>query len=174
MNTIEISQQSPRSLKELNNKISFSKGISKWLNFTVIISLLGIMAFVSSFFPPIEAGLIFFKIVVFITTSIISFFIYKTYKKNVKKRKLAFKNGKVIKAKVIRQGRTMSLYKSAFDYSVDIMVIIDNKKMVETIVSSNRNLYNYLPTNKEFDVLYDFSSEGLLVAELWGYQLKVI
>lgn len=174
MNSFEITKETPRNIELAKSKFTFSKGISNWLVFGIFILVLGLGIALSIFMPPHEKGLIFFKIIFFIHIIIIFWLILKTYKKNLWKRKQAFIKGDVLKATVFSHGRSMNPFRSRFNYTVTISLPVDNDKYEkEKIVSSDESIWTKLPLKMELTVLYDKSSRGILVAELWGYSFKV-
>jgi len=174
MNSFEITKETPRNIELAKSKFTFSKGISGWLIFGILIMVLGLGTFLSVFLPPHDKGLIFFKVIFFIHISILFWLIVKSYKKNISKRKQAFIKGDVLKATVFSHGRSMNPFRSRFNYTVTINLPLDNDKSVkEKIVSSDESIWTKFPLKMELTVLYDKSSRGILVAELWDYSFKV-
>lgn len=175
MNSLEISKETPRDIEHSKRKLAFSKGIGGWLVFGILILVLGLATALSTFLPPHEKGLMFFKITFFIISILIFWLIFKAYKKNLSKRKQSFMKGEVATAIVLSHGRTMNPFRSNFNYTITISLPIDNDKYIkEKIVSSDESIWNLFPVKKEITVLYDKNSGGILVAELWGYSFNVV
>lgn len=154
-----ISNQTPRNEDELRN-IPFKKGLKVYFFFAAFLMLGVVMLIVSCFFPPFEKGLIFFKL----TLGVLFFFIfslvlYMPASKRLKRRKLAFKYGKIITGTVVKHKRRFVVWSSTRDY-VAIIAIETQKgdKKTLNIQNTNAELFQILPIGSKINVLHDDAS----------------
>jgi hypothetical protein len=171
---IVIPEEPPRNPLDFKEKIDLKKGLRAGF-FYGYFFLVGIgLCILSTFFPPYEPGLIFFKVAggsAFF--GLLSYLFLSNVRRRYKSRLAAFCSGRFIEGTVARHDRVFSPWKSKRDYTVTVEFSLEGgNKLTRQIQSAREEIQRQLPLGSKVDALLDGNTRSVFIPMEIGVAIR--